>query len=66
MALGDVLSFTTSGAPIAVTAAATSVAATTATLNAVGNPNGSYATGWFRYSPTKPASCNDTFGIRAP
>ena len=65
-ALGEVLSFLTSGVSTATTAAATSVTSTTATLNGAGTPSGASAVGWFRYSPTKPTSCKDTFGIRAP
>jgi MYXO-CTERM domain-containing protein len=64
---GALLSFTTPAAPPSVTTqAASSLAATGATLNATGNPNGSGTTGWFRYSATNPGSCNDTFGTRAP
>jgi uncharacterized protein (TIGR03382 family) len=64
---GNVLAFTTLAAPEVVTAAATAVAGTSATLNGTGDPNGAAATGWFRYSTTSPgATCNDTFGTRAP
>ncbi|MFZ5441130.1 MAG: beta strand repeat-containing protein [Myxococcota bacterium] len=63
---GGVLNFTTTDAPAAVTNAATSVLASSATLNGSGNPNGDAATGWFRYSTTNPGTCNDAFGTRAP
>ncbi len=63
---GAVLSFTTAATPIVTTTAASSVASTTATLNGSANPNMLTATGWFRYSATQPASCNDAFGTRAP
>ncbi len=65
-ALGTVQTFITSGAPTATTATAASVTATSATLNGAGTPNGANTLGWFRYSPTSPGSCNDTFGTRAP
>ena len=29
-------------------------------------PNGSAATGWFRYGDVRPGTCDDTFGTRAP
>jgi hypothetical protein len=48
------------------TNAATNVAASTATLNGSANPNGDATTGWFRYAPSTPGACNDSFGIRAP
>jgi hypothetical protein len=63
---GAVLSFTTPGAPVVTTTAASAVASTTATLNGSGNPSLSTATGWFRYSTTNPGTCDDAFGTRAP
>ncbi|MGC4122584.1 MAG: MYXO-CTERM sorting domain-containing protein [Myxococcales bacterium] len=63
---GAVMSFTTQSAPAVTTVAATSVTGTGATLNGSANPNGTAATGWFRYATTAPASCNDTFGTRTP
>ncbi len=63
---GAVLTFTTLAAPIVTTSAATLVGSTTATLNGSANPQGSTATGWFRYSTVNPGTCNDTFGTRAP
>ena len=63
---GAVLSFTTPAAPVVTTAAAGSVASTTATINGSANPKLADATGWFRYSTSQPASCNDAFGTRAP
>jgi len=65
-ALGTVVQFTTRAAPAVTTAAATSLASTSATLNGTGNPNGASATGWFRVSATNPGTCNDTFGNRIP
>ena len=53
-------------APTVATNAASSVTATGATLNGTGNPNGATTTGRFRYSTINPATCNDTFGTRAP
>jgi hypothetical protein len=53
-------------APIAATAAATSITTSTAALNGVGTPNGELTTGWFRISVTNPGTCNDTFGTRIP
>ncbi len=64
--LGLVLNFTTPQSPTVTTNAATPVTANTATLNGTAVPNGTAATGWFRYSTTSPGSCNDTFGTRAP
>jgi hypothetical protein len=66
LAFGTILQFTTASAPIATTAAATLVTSSSATLNGAGDPNLSSAWGYFRYSPTMPASCNDSFGTRAP
>ncbi len=63
---GLVLSFTTPQSPTVTTAPATPVTANTATLNATATPNGTQATGWFRYSTTNPVTCDDTFGTRAP
>ncbi|MBK8252377.1 MAG: hypothetical protein IPK82_06875 [Polyangiaceae bacterium] len=63
---GTVQSFTTAGAPVVTTVAASSVTTTGAQLNGSANPNQLNATGWFRYSATNPGTCNDTFGTRAP
>ena len=63
---GAVLSFSTTAAPSVSTALATSVTGSAATLNGSATPNQASATGWFRYSPTNPGTCNDTFGTRAP
>ncbi len=64
---GALNSFTTpSTTPTIVTTSPTSVAATSATLNGVGTPNGAATTGWFRYSTSSPGTCNDSFGTRAP
>jgi hypothetical protein len=63
---GAVSSFTTTNAPTPTTLAATGVTGTTATLNGSTNPNGSSATGYFRYSATDPGACNDVFGTRTP
>ncbi|KKR46261.1 MAG: hypothetical protein UT82_C0016G0002 [Parcubacteria group bacterium GW2011_GWB1_40_14] len=52
--------------PLVTTISPTSVTETTATLNGSVNPNGSAATGWFRYSASNPGTCNDTFGTRVP
>jgi hypothetical protein len=63
---GGVLSFTTQGAPVVSTSQASSITATSATLNGTANPNGAATTAWFRYHTANPGSCNDTFGTRAP
>ncbi len=65
-ATGAVLSFSTTAAPAVVTKTPTGVTGTTATLQGEANPNGTSATGWFRYSTTNPGSCSDSFGTRAP
>lgn len=57
---------TTPTAPFVTTGSATSLAGTSATLNAIGNPNLAATTGWFRYSTTDPGTANDSFGTRAP
>ncbi|MBK8464723.1 MAG: hypothetical protein IPL32_02745 [Chloracidobacterium sp.] len=63
---GSIQQFTTPLPPSATTSAATGMTNAVAQLNGSGNPNGSSATGWFRYSATDPGTCNDTFGTRAP
>ncbi len=65
-AFGAVVSFTTPTPPTVTTTAATNITNGGARLNGTGNPNGSAATGWFRFSLTDPGTCNDTFGSRAP
>ncbi|HMV67202.1 MAG TPA: hypothetical protein PKA64_10155, partial [Myxococcota bacterium] len=65
-AFGALQSFVTLAAPTASTQAASALATTGATLNGTGDPNGSTATGWFRYATTDPGVCNDSFGARAP
>jgi len=68
-AASAVLSFTTAAegaAPTVLTADATSVTSTGATLSGTGNPHALASIGWFRYGATHPGSCNDTFGTRAP
>jgi YHS domain-containing protein len=63
---GAVRQFTTLNAPTMVTGTTTLVTASSATLNATGNPNNATTTGWFRYSTVNPVTCNDTFGTRQP
>ncbi|HEX2881501.1 MAG TPA: hypothetical protein VHO25_18355, partial [Polyangiaceae bacterium] len=58
--------FTTPIPPTAVTAAVTNLFNTSVTLNGSGIPNRATTTGWFRYSPTNPVTCDDSFGSRAP
>ncbi len=53
-------------APTVTTNAVSLVTSTAATLNGTANPNGTAATGWFRYSATDPGTCSDSFGTRAP
>jgi hypothetical protein len=64
--VGAALTFTTPASPTVTTQPATSVTANAGTLNGTGIPNGSAATGWFRYSTTNPGTCDDVFGTRAP
>ncbi|HEY0882225.1 MAG TPA: hypothetical protein VGD87_11870, partial [Archangium sp.] len=64
--LGNVMTFTTPGAPSVTTLAPSAVGTTTATLEGAANPNLGTATGWFRYNTTNPVTCNDTFGTRTP
>src|SRR5262249_37747698 len=64
---GAVLSFTTPAAlPSVSTLAATGLTSTAATLNGSANPGGGDTIAWFRYSPTYPGSCSDSFGTRVP
>jgi hypothetical protein len=63
---GLVVSFTTPSLPTVTTSAASAIAGASATLNGASNPNGTAATGWFRYDVTNPMTCNDTFGTRVP
>ena len=64
---GAVLSFRIdTPAPTVATLPASDIAASTVTLNGSANPNGTDATGWFRYDTTMPTSCNDSFGTRTP
>ncbi len=65
-AFGGVMSFLTPGIPLVNTNTASSITASSITLNGSGNPRGSPATGWYRYDTTDPGTCNDTFGTRAP
>ena len=53
-------------APKATTVAASGITTSSAVLNGIGNPGGEATTGRFRYSPTNPGTCNDTFGTRVP
>jgi MYXO-CTERM domain-containing protein len=65
--LGQLLSFTVAAPPPTVTTSpATDLTAREATLNGLANPRGTAGTGWFRYSTTMPASCDDAFGTRVP
>ena len=65
-AFGTIQSFTTASPPVATTNPATGITATAATLNGAGVPNGSGASGWFRYNTSDPGTCNDSFGARLP
>jgi uncharacterized protein (TIGR03382 family) len=57
----------TSPVPVVETLAATDLDTTSAVLHATVNPNGTAATGWFRYATTEPTGgCTDSFGKRAP
>ncbi|MBE0676661.1 MAG: T9SS type A sorting domain-containing protein [Bacteroidales bacterium] len=63
---GTVLSFTTPTVPAVTTNAASSVSATSASLNGTAIPNGAASTGYFRFSATNPGTPDDSFGTRAP
>jgi MYXO-CTERM domain-containing protein len=64
---GPVLSFSVEALPpLVTTLPGTDLTTHEATLNGSANPKGSAATGWFRYSTTMPASCDDVFGTRVP
>ena len=63
---GTLESFTTPGAPLVTTVAATAVTGTSAGLNGTATPNNAVSTGWFRYATTAPSACDDSFGTRAP
>lgn len=56
----------TPASPTVSTNSATSITASSATLNGSTNPNGASTTGWFRYSATNPGTCDDVFGTRVP
>jgi hypothetical protein len=63
--LATVITYTTP-TPTVTTNTATVIGLSSATLNGSANPNGSGATGWYRYSTTNPGTCSDSFGTRAP
>jgi hypothetical protein len=66
-AFGQVLTFNANAPiPTVTTLAATDVEGSTATLNGSVSPNGTVATGWFRYVETRPDTCDDVFGTRVP
>ena len=66
-AFGAVLSFTTRRRSDGDhRRAATSITATTATLNGSANPNGAATTGWFRYATTRPRHLQRHASARAP
>jgi hypothetical protein len=66
LSFGAVLTLTTPSAPTVSTVVATGITSTAATFNGTGTPNRDTTTGWFRYSTTNPAACDDTFGTRTP
>src|SRR5690606_6104401 len=59
---GSVVTFTTPLPPAVATVSATSISASSATLNGSVTSNGASTTMWFRYAATAPPSCNDSFG----
>nr|MDQ3037517.1 fibronectin type III domain-containing protein [Myxococcota bacterium] len=64
---GELLTVTTAAEPpIVTTTAPTDVTDDAAVLNGSAIANGEMTTGWFRYDTTEPASCDDSFGVRAP
>ncbi len=65
--LGALVTFTTPAVlPSVTTTSATAVTSTTAMINGSGIPGGASTSAWFRYSPTNPGGCSDTFGTRVP
>jgi len=66
-AFGEIVTFMPGAlAPEVTTEPATDIEGTTATLAGTANPNGTEATGWFRYGDAEPEVCDDSFGARAP
>ncbi|HRI53527.1 MAG TPA: hypothetical protein PLW65_25455, partial [Pseudomonadota bacterium] len=64
---GAVLSLTTkAAAPQVTTTPPSDVVSDAAVLSGAVVPAGAATTGWFRYGTTKPESCSDSFGSRAP
>ncbi|MDI7269144.1 MAG: hypothetical protein QME96_14235, partial [Myxococcota bacterium] len=67
MAFGEIVSFAPGATPPTVTTeAASGVDGRSATIAGTANPNGTDATGWFRYGDFEPGICDDAFGTRAP
>ncbi len=60
------LTVNTPPVPTVTTNVPSSITTTTVILDGTGNPNGTAATGWFRYSATNPGACTDSFGTRHP
>ncbi len=63
---GSVQAFVAPAPPTVTTAAATSVASTSATLNGTATPHGASTVGYFRLGTVDPGTCNDSFGTRHP
>lgn len=53
-------------APLVVTTGTMNVTSSSATLQGTATPLAATSTGWFRYSTTKPGTCDDSFGSRTP
>ncbi len=66
VAVGEVVAFTTTGAPLVVTLPPSEVSPSEAALDAKVRAGGAGATVWFRYAAAPQASCDDTFGTRVP
>ncbi|MCZ7685289.1 MAG: hypothetical protein M5U28_43535 [Sandaracinaceae bacterium] len=67
VAFGEIVTFSPGAIPPTVTTeVASTVEATSAVLAGTANPNGTEATGWFRYGQVDPGVCDDAFGTRAP
>ena len=63
---GSVLSFTIPAPPVVKTDVAINITSSSATLQGLATPLALATTGWFRYSTTNPAACDDSFGTRTP
>jgi MYXO-CTERM domain-containing protein len=64
---GEVLTFVAgANPPVVTTEPATSVAASSASMEGTANPSGTQTTAWFRLGDSDPGTCSDSFGARVP